>query len=103
MSVISLDTTVFNLNNFDISQYNPCVSAWTCVPDGGCFEEPSGQYETQAECIAACDNDSSSNNSTSYLGKWKGIDETLRYLQFTSDSVLVYQFDSTDCAIIIIL
>ena len=69
LSVISFDTTVFNLNNFDISQYNPCVSAWTCSLDG-CFEAPSGQYETQAECIAACDTSSGGGTNYSYLDMW---------------------------------
>ncbi|MDB0006791.1 T9SS type A sorting domain-containing protein [Flavobacteriales bacterium] len=97
LSIVSTtDTTLFYLNSFDISQYTPCSSVWACI-GSSCIEHPFGQYATQAECIAAFDSDSSSNNSFSYLGKWKGIDETLRYLQFTSDSILIYQFDSTDC------
>lgn len=62
LSIVSTtDTTLFYLNSFDISQYTPCSSVWACI-GSSCIEHPFGQYATQAECIAACDSDSSSNN-----------------------------------------
>lgn len=91
-----IDTTVFYLNSFDISQYTPCTSAWACFPGNGCTEFPSGPYATLAECIAACDS-SSGNNSYSYKDMWKTIDSIFRYVHITNDSIFIYQFDSTDC------
>ncbi len=97
LTVVSpTDTNVFYLNSFDISQYTPCVSAWEYLPGNSCIEHPSGQYATQAECIAACDS-SSGNNSYSYKDMWKTTDSIFRYVHITNDSIFLYKFDSTDC------
>jgi hypothetical protein len=41
---------------------------------------------------------SGSDTSNNYIGKWKDYNSTPnRYVEFTSDSVFIYQFDSTNC------
>lgn len=39
----------------------------------------------------------STTTNTSYLGQWKNTSGTLIYLEFTTDSVYLYQFDSIGC------
>lgn len=55
-------------------------------------------YDFDITQYAACDSyGGSSNDSISYLDMWKTTSSTLRYVHFTNDSILIYQFDSTDC------
>lgn len=39
----------------------------------------------------------SSNTNSNYQGKWKTTSPVLMYLEFTTDSVFVYRFDSVGC------
>ena len=54
-------------HTFDIAQYEPC---------GG---------------------DSTSNPQYTYMGQWSASDSIPTYVHFTSDSILLYRFDSSQC------
>mgnify|MGYP001187762886 FL=1 len=95
----AFDTTVFYSNTFDINQYTECTNGWTCNATVGCFENLFGEFDTEAECIAACDSSSGGGDSTSYLGMWQITSSSSSYLNFTTDSIFIYQFDSVDCYI----
>ena len=100
LSIVSpFDTAVFYSNSFDINQYSPCPPAWTCDASSACYEDIYGEFETEAECIAACDSSSGVGDSTSYLGMWQITSSPSSYLNFTTDSIFIYQFDSVDCYI----
>ncbi len=93
------DTIVSYSNSFDISQYSPCPPTWSCDASLGCYEDLYGEFDTEAECIAACDSSSGGGDSISYIGMWQITSSSSSYLNFTTDSIFIYQFDSVDCYI----
>ena len=94
--IIDVDTLVFDSNSFDLSLYNPCPSAWACdVLSGACVENSFGQFDTEAECIAACSN-TGGNSNAPYIGQWRS-DDTTTLVEITSDTIFIYEFEEEDC------
>lgn len=94
--VIDTDTMIFSANTFDIAEYTECSTIMLeCdLTQGGGFESTLGQFQTEVDCITAYNN--SGGNSDPYLGQWQTIDSSL-FVEFTSDSILMYDFDSSGC------